>query len=214
MLKSWKTNAISSQTQSSFCRLRTARLIWTRVSCGVRLLIMRNTSEMHTALRSCASFVLAFMVAAVMMACSSSKPPAEESSAGSGPKPASQAAPLAQVGPTDKILGNVESLTATPESQSSLGILRAQGWAVSAVSGAPVITVTLLVDGNPVAETATFELRPDVAAAFGRPDFEKSGWKIEVPLKKLGPGKHPVTIRAINKNGDKLTVPGVSLTLD
>jgi hypothetical protein len=71
-----------------------------------------------------------------------------------------------------------------------------------------------LVDGKPIAKTEIFELRPDVASAYGRTDFEKSGWKVEAPLKKFGRGKHPVTVRAINKNGDELTVTGVRLTLD
>jgi hypothetical protein len=119
-----------------------------------------------------------------------------------------------QIDPNVKILGNVDSLSATAASQSGVRHLSAQGWAISAVPGAPLTTVTLLVDGNAIAETKVFVARPDVASAFGRPDFEKSGWKIDAPLKQLGPKKHSVTVRATNKNGDELIVPGMPLTLD
>jgi hypothetical protein len=173
---------------------------------------MRRASAVFTRLLICVFAGFAFAVMGLMLACSSSKPTAAESSAASNPKPTSQAAPVRQLDPTVKILGNVDSLIATPASKSGPGHLLAQGWAVSAVPGAPVTTVTLLVDGKPIAETETFELRPDVASAYGRTDFEKSGWKLEAPLKKFGPGKHSVTVRATNKNGDELTVTGVPLT--
>lgn len=175
---------------------------------------MRRASAVFTRLLICVLTAFDFAVMGLILACSSSKPPAAESSAGSNPKPTSQAAPVRQLDVTVKILGNVDSLVATPASKSGPGHLLAQGWAVSAVPGAPVTTVTLLVDGKPIAETETFELRPDVASAYGRTDFEKSGWKLEAPLKKFGGGKHPVTVHAINKNGDELTVTGVLLTLD
>ena len=67
--------------------------------------------------------------------------------------------------------------------------------------------MALLIDGKVVAETKTFESRPDVSAGFGRSDFEKSGWKIEATIKPLGPGKHPVTVRATNAHGDKKSFP-------
>ncbi len=175
---------------------------------------MRRASAVFTRLFLCVSALFLFATMGLMLSCSSSKPPAAESSAGSNPQPTSQTAPLRQVEPTAKILGNVDSLIATRATQSGPGHVSAQGWAVSAVPGAPVTTVSLLVDGKAIAETETFYLRPDVASAFGRPDFEKSGWKLEAPLKNFGSGKHPVTVRATNKNGDQLTVPGVPLTLD
>jgi len=179
----------------------------------VKITTMRRASAVFTLL-ICVFAAFAFAVMGLMLACSSSKPPTTESSAGSNPKPTSQAAPVPQLDPTVKILGVVDSLTATPASKSGPRHLLAQGWAVSAVPGAPLTTVTLLVDGNAIAETKIFMARPDVASAFGRPDFEKSGWRIDAPLKRLGSGKHPVTVRATNKNGDELIVPGVPLTLD
>src|SRR5271166_3140486 len=39
MLRSWKTQAIRSETQSSFHRLNTAALIWTRVTLGVGICV-------------------------------------------------------------------------------------------------------------------------------------------------------------------------------
>ncbi|HEY4900963.1 MAG TPA: hypothetical protein VIH91_09130 [Terriglobales bacterium] len=77
----------------------------------------------------------------------------------------------------------------------------------------PIAAVALLIDGKVVTESRTFDSRSDVAAAFDRPEFEKSCWEIEAPIKKLGPCKHPVTVRATNAHGDKLILPGVSLAL-
>jgi hypothetical protein len=175
-----------------------------------KILTMKQLPVASIRLPSFHFFLLACAVIALMPACSSSKPPAEDSSFASTPK----SAPHIQVAPTDKVLGSVDILTATQATQSEPGHLLAEGWAASAVSGAPIVAVTLLIDGQAVAETKTFRSRTDVSSAFDRPDFENSGWKMEVPLKKLGDGKHPVTVLAINKNGDKLILGGVSLTLE
>ena len=158
--------------------------------------------------------LVAFAATALMLGCSSPHTPAVESSGGSSAKTSRPATPTLQIGPNDKIRGNVETLATVPDGQSDPLHLLAKGWVVSAVSGAPIATVAVLIDGKVVAETGAFGPRPDVASAFGRPDFEMSGWSIEIPLKRLGPGKHPVTVRATNRHGDALIVPGVSLTLD
>jgi hypothetical protein len=131
-----------------------------------------------------------------MVACSSAKPPAEETPSSSTAKPAPPPMPRHEFGPNEKVVGSVDILTAVPATQSESEHLLAQGWAASTVAGVPVTVVALLIDGKVVAETRSFDSRSDVGAAFGRPEFEKSGWKIEAPIKKLGPGRHPVTVRA------------------
>lgn len=158
--------------------------------------------------------VVAITAAILMLSCSSSKPPAEASPAGSTSLSTPAPLPHLEVKPTDKILGWVDVLKATPTSLESSGQILASGWAASCVAGAPITSVTLLVDGKPIRETKTFTSRPDVAAAYSRSDFEQSGWKIEIPIKKLPPGKHPVTIRAVNGVNDVLIIPGVTLTIE
>jgi hypothetical protein len=174
---------------------------------------MTQPNAVFIRFRHSAVFLLAFMAMALIVACSSSKPSAEGGSASSSAPPTPPPAPHYQVGPAQKILCSVDILSAAPASESEPAHVLAQGWAASAVAGAPIIVVALLIDGRAVAETKTFEPRSDVAAAYDRPDFEKSGWKIEAPIKKLGPGKHTVTVRAANAHGDKLILPGVTLAL-
>ena len=176
---------------------------------------MSKTTAVFIRLRHSIFFLLAFIVLALTVACSSSKPPAEETAAGSGPKAAAApaAAPHLEIDPKQKVIGSVDIVTLMPATLTESDKVEAQGWAASAVSGAPITVVALLIDGKVVAEAKTFGPRADVAAAFGRPDFENSGWKIDAPIKKPGPGKHPVTILATNAHGDKLVLPGASLTL-
>ena len=148
------------------------------------------------------------------VACSSPTPTKETAPTESSSKPATPSLPHLEVAPDEKIRGWVDVLTASTPKLADPARLVAEGWAASCVAGAPITSVTLLVDGKPMGETRTFSARPDVAAVFNRPDFEKSGWKIDLPLRKLPPGKHPVTVRAMNANKDMLILPGASLTVE
>jgi hypothetical protein len=154
-------------------------------------------------------FLLALTVILTMVACSSSKTPTEDSSVKSGPP----AAPHYKVKPDEKVLGSVDVLTATPGSQSEPTRILAEGWAASADAASPITVVALLIDGKVAAETTALTPRPDVAAAYDRSDFEKCAYKFEVPVKKLGAGEHPVTVRATNAHGDQLVLPGKTLVL-
>jgi len=183
-----------------------------RRSC-IRIYDMRKNFPIFVHIRHSFLLLLAFAAVVLMVACSSAKPPAEETPSSSTAKPAPPPMPRHEFGPNEKVVGSVDILTAVPATQSESEHLLAQGWAASTVAGVPVTVVALLIDGKVVAETRSFDSRSDVGAAFGRPEFEKSGWKIEAPIKKLGPGRHPVTVRATSATGDKLTLPGVTLSL-
>jgi hypothetical protein len=75
------------------------------------------------------------------------------------------------------------------------------GWAADTVSGAPVQSVTVFVDGSNVG-TATLGLsRPDVASYFGRSDYANSGWSFQMSTSALSSGQHTVTAMAMGSSG-------------
>jgi hypothetical protein len=119
-----------------------------------------------------------------------------------------------QVGAHDRALGNVDQISASSEIPGSRNrFLEARGWAASCVPAAPLASVTLLVDAKPAGQTKIFIPRPDVAAAFGRPDFESSGWKISSSVRSLQAGDHSVILRANLENGQSIDLPGPKLTV-
>ena len=87
------------------------------------------------------------------------------------------------------------------------------GWAGCADPQAQVKAVELLVDNQPKASTTTSSSRPDVAAAYGRPDFEKSGWKATLPTRGLRAGTHPLSARVTCTNGQAGVLPAFQLNV-
>jgi hypothetical protein len=75
------------------------------------------------------------------------------------------------------------------------------GWAACADAGSPLSKVELLVDDAVKAEMTSFHSRSDVAAAYSRPDFERSGWKAVVSTAGLAPGEHRITARVRCEKG-------------
>lgn len=69
------------------------------------------------------------------------------------------------------------------------------GWAGDTAAGAPVQAVTVLIDGHAKGNATLGGPRPDVAAAFGRPDFANSGWTFCTRTQGFDPGTH--TIRGV-----------------
>jgi hypothetical protein len=129
-------------------------------------------------------------------------------------KAAAHKPPIFHVQPQDRALGSVDSIVASQAGGSSGNRnLEARGWAVSCIRSAPLTTVIILVDGKPAGETKSFSLRPDVAKAYARPDFESSGWKISSLAGPLSPGDHMVTLRAVLANGESMDLPGTKLTI-
>jgi hypothetical protein len=109
------------------------------------------------------------------------------------------------------IMGALDNASVTPA-----GRLNAVGWAASNLTGVTIVSVKALVDGNVIGETKNLgdPPRPDVAKGYGAPDFQDSGWKIDIPLPSLPPGRRVVTFRAYNSDGDYRELPGKPLTID
>jgi uncharacterized repeat protein (TIGR01451 family) len=74
--------------------------------------------------------------------------------------------------------------------------LYVRGWAADTVSGAPVQSVTVFVDGSNVGTATLGGARPDVAQAFNRSDYTNSGWSFQMSTSALGVGQHSVTATA------------------
>ena len=126
--------------------------------------------------------------------------------------PALSKAPLLYVQQHDRALGVVDSVEATREaSQKNVYRLTSRGWAVSCLPHVQLQTVLLLLDGHPVAESKTFSSRPDVANAYGRPDFELSGWSMDSSISTLRAGNHSITLRVMLGNGVSVDLPGPNL---
>jgi hypothetical protein len=105
-------------------------------------------------------------------------------------------------------LGSVDSAIVVPVAGNpSMRSLHASGWAVSTVSGLPVM-VEITLDGTSIAQVKGFSARPDVAAAFGRSDFEMSGWNFSLVFGPVQPGNHQLVVRAVNPRGDVVVLPG------
>ena len=81
------------------------------------------------------------------------------------------------------------------------GTLYVRGWAADTVSGAPVQSVTVFVDGNSVGNATLGSARADVAQAFNRSDYTNSGWNFQISAGTLSVGQHLVTATATGSSG-------------
>jgi hypothetical protein len=70
------------------------------------------------------------------------------------------------------------------------GTLYVRGWAADTISGAPVQSVAVIVDGMNVGNATLGAARPDVAQAFNRSDYTNSGWTFQMPAGTLSVGQH------------------------
>lgn len=85
--------------------------------------------------------------------------------------------------------------------------LHVSGWAGCTDPQAQVAKVEIVIDNQPKANAAASGPRPDVASAYGRRDFEKSGWKADLSTKGLPVGTHPITARVACTNGQAGVLP-------
>jgi hypothetical protein len=100
--------------------------------------------------------------------------------------------------PPDAFFGAMES----PAVAQAGGYLPLNGWAAAASPDVRVVKVEILLNGIVLATIEEFGYRPDVAAAFGRPDFLASGWRCVISTKRLKPGDYKLELRLIGSNGN------------
>jgi hypothetical protein len=87
------------------------------------------------------------------------------------------------------------------------------GWAACADPASPIATVEVLVDRKVKASTTVTSMRPGVAHAYGRPDFELSGWETKFSAADVAPGIHELTGRGICKKGESAIFPALKLDI-
>src|SRR5262249_28249956 len=89
----------------------------------------------------------------------------------------------------------------TPLEVEAGGYLLIGGWAVATTAGQHLAAVELYVDRRLVWRITDFQPRPDVAAAYSRPDFELSGWRCFLPTRGLQAGQHALDVRGVTTEG-------------
>jgi hypothetical protein len=89
------------------------------------------------------------------------------------------------------------------------------GWAACIDADSPLTKVEVLVDDKVKAEAAPSSSypRPDVAAAYGRPDFEKSGWRTSFSTHGMEAGDHELKALVKCSKGESGMLPVFSLNI-
>jgi hypothetical protein len=112
--------------------------------------------------------------------------------------------------------GNFESAidaTTRTTTVSQPDNLKASGWAADVVQGAPVSTVTVLIDGTAVGNATLGYARPDVAAAYNNPAYLDSGWIFTYSAAGLSVGAHTVTAVAYDSLGNSKQLGARTITV-
>jgi hypothetical protein len=91
--------------------------------------------------------------------------------------------------------------------------LLVSGWAADPHDGAPVSSVTILIDGNQVGTATLGGSRPDVAAHLNLPGYQNSGWSFTYPASGLSLGTHTVTAMAHDSLSLSRTLQTVTITV-
>lgn len=87
------------------------------------------------------------------------------------------------------------------------------GWAACVAADSPLTKVEIRVDDKAKATATPSYPRPDVAAAYGRPDFEKSGWKASFPARGTEAGEHTLKASVTCSKGEIGVLPVFSLNI-
>ncbi|MCX6631405.1 MAG: hypothetical protein NTW28_27650 [Candidatus Solibacter sp.] len=80
------------------------------------------------------------------------------------------------------------------------GTLTGVGWAVDGANKAAAGGVDVAVDGRPHRAESGRE-RPDVGQHFNIRAYDSSGFIFYLPVAKLGPGVHKLTMRVVSHDG-------------
>ena len=110
------------------------------------------------------------------------------------------------------VVGFLDQMDGKPEIPVTAGSdFHVSGWAACADPQAHTAGMEILIDNQPQSQAATPVSRPDVASAYGRPDFAKSGWKTDLSTRNLAAGSHPITARVSCTNGQAGVIPAFQL---
>jgi len=117
-----------------------------------------------------------------------------------------------KIPPNQAVVGFMDMIDGKPAvSVPPNGNPQISGWAACVNASSTPADINILIDKDPVAATKISFSRPDVAKAYGRPDFEKSGWKVLVPTAGIKAGDHELTARVTCSGGEKGVLPSFRL---
>ena len=124
------------------------------------------------------------------------------------------AAPTMAIPAGQSVVGFLDMVDGKPTLSGQDGReLHMSGWAACADSKSPLSKVDLLVDQRTMATVTPAYPRPDVAAAYGRSDFEKSGWKSSISVRGVDVGEHKLTAIVTCANGEIGSLPPFRLVV-
>ncbi len=123
--------------------------------------------------------------------------------------------PKATIPAGQPVLGFLDMADGKPIINASAGKdIGISGWAVCLGADSPLTTVDILVDKQVKAQASLSHSRPDVANAYGRPEFDRSGWTAAVPAGAVGIGMHELTARVACAHGESGTLPPFRLSIN
>jgi hypothetical protein len=91
--------------------------------------------------------------------------------------------------------------------------VQVSGWAACVDADSPLVKVEVVVDDGVIANAFTSYPRSDVAEAYDRSDFVKSGWKASVSTDQMGSGQHALKARVTCAKGESGELPAFSLNI-
>jgi hypothetical protein len=101
-----------------------------------------------------------------------------------------------EIGSLDTV-GDSNGLATIAQGQT----LFVRGWAADTITGAPVQSVTIKIDGVSVGTATLGIARPDVANAYNRIDYANSGWSFQMSTSSLSVASHTVAAVAAGTSG-------------
>jgi hypothetical protein len=122
------------------------------------------------------------------------------------------AASRLQIPAGEAVVGFLDMVDGKPSIRAKVGqTVEVSGWAGCTDSKSALTRVEVLVDRHVRAEAITSQPRPDVAAAYSRPDFANSGWRSSFSTDDRDAGQHDLTARAMCGNGEIALLPSFRL---
>jgi len=110
------------------------------------------------------------------------------------------------------VVGFLDMVDGKPSIRTTAGqTVEVSGWAGCADSKSALTRVEVLVDRHVRAEAIISQPRPDVAAAYSRPDFANSGWRSSFSTDDRDAGQHDLTARAMCANSETALLPSFRL---
>lgn len=123
-------------------------------------------------------------------------------------------APKTVLPPGQAVLGFLNMVDGKPLiSASPRADIHVSGWAACVNPDSPLVTVEVLVDNEVKGHSSSTYSRPDVVKAYGRPDFERSGWAAAFSPGDIAAGMHQLTAHAVCKGGESGDLPPFQLSM-